>query len=602
MNQLNYADRADFDNADRGFVAGPQQSKITTADGRVVWDFDSTKFLDQDCPDSVNPSLWRQSQLVARAGLYQVTEGVYQIRGFDLSNMTLIEGDTGVIVVDPLMSAETAAAGLALYRAQRGEKPVTGVIITHSHLDHFGGIHGVLDAGSDVPLIAPEHFMVESVAENVYAGTAMLRRGIYYAGSNLERGPHGLVSMGLGFTASTGNPGLLPPTVTITKTGQQESVDGVRVVFQVTPGTEAPSEMNFFLPDHRALCMAENATHNLHNILTLRGALVRDAHIWARYLGEAIALFADESDVLFASHHWPTWGTADIKTFLSQQRDLYAYLHDQTLRLLNQGYTGPEIAEMIELPPVLANAWHARDYYGSISHNVKAIYQRYMGWYDGNPVSLWEHPPTETAKRYAECFGGVGQIVAKARGYAEDGDLRFAAQLLRHAVFAEPDDTEAKNLLADVFEQLGRGAECATWRNCYLTGAAELRTGIKPTVILAGGMTTALSIPQFFDSLAIRVNGPKAWDARAVTDWHFTDLDEHYRLTLENGVLTYIPLGGKTPAEDAEAAFTLTKPQFMGLLAGKGMDGIQHTGDATVLTTVLGVLDDPDPDFAIVTP
>jgi alkyl sulfatase BDS1-like metallo-beta-lactamase superfamily hydrolase len=595
-----FGDRTDFTNADKGFLAGPEQRQITTADGAVCWDFDATAFLDGKCPETVNPSLWRQSQLCARAGLYEVVEGVYQIRGFDLSNMTLIEGTAGVIVVDPLVSAENAAAGLALYRKVRGDKPVTGVIFTHSHIDHFGGVEGVVEAGSKTPILAPAHFMDEAVSENVYAGIAMLRRGMYYAGGNIGHGPKAHVGMGLGFAASTGSVGLLPPTKSITETGQEETLDGVRIVFQMTPGTEAPSELNFMLPGFRALCMAENATHNLHNILTLRGAKVRDARIWSHYLGEALDLFGGQADVVFASHHWPTWGRKEIRDFLELQRDLYAYQHDQTLRLMNQGLVGAEIAETIELPPALEAAWHTHGYYGSVSHNVKAIYQRYLGWYSGHPADLWEQPPVETAKRYADCFGGVPKLVEKAGGYAKDGDLRFAAQLLKHAVFADPENQDAKNALADVFERLALGAENATWRNCYLMGADELRTGVKPTQIGASGMAAALSVPQLFDSMAIRVNGPKSWDVKAVTDWHFTDLDEHYRLTLQNGVLTYSP--HVSDAVAAEATFTLTKPQFLKMMAGGGMDGVKVDGDASVLQKVVGALDEPDPDFPIVTP
>ncbi|MEU6373568.1 alkyl sulfatase dimerization domain-containing protein [Streptomyces sp. NPDC046909] len=595
-----FADRTDFEDADRGLVAPPADRTITTDDGRVVWDFDDTAFLDGDCPDSVNPSLWRQSQLCARAGLYEVADGVHQIRGYDLSNMSLIEGERGVVVVDPLVSAECAKAGLDLYRAHRGERPVTAVLFTHSHIDHFGGVEGVVAPGTEVPIVAPEGFMRHSVAENVYAGTAMLRRGMYHTGAELDRGPGGLVGTGLGFTASTGTVGLVPETLTIRHTGQEERLDGVLFRFQMTPDTEAPSEMNFLLPERRALCMAENATHNLHNILTLRGAVVRDARIWSRYLNEALDLFAHDADVLFASHHWPTWGQDRIRTFLSEQRDLYGYLHDQTLRLTNQGHTGIEIAEMLELPPALDRAWHARGYYGSVSHNVKAVYQRYMGWYDGNPASLWEHPPVETAQRYVDCIGGIDAVLDKGRGYLDSGDPRFAAQLLKHAVFAAPERTDAKELLARTFDRLAQGAECATWRNNYLMGAAELRHGVKKTRLAAGSMAGALSVEQVFDSLAIRVNGPEAWDTDVTVHWHFTDLDEMYRMTLHNGVLIHART--TQPADGTDLGLALTKPQLMGMLAGKGLDGVRHTGDPTALKTLLSVLDDPDPDFAIVTP
>lgn len=459
-----FHDRADFDDADRGFVGALEPGVVKAADGRVVWDADAFTFLDGDCPDTADPSLWRQSQLCAKQGLYEVTDGVYQVRGLDLSNMTLIEGDRGVIVVDPLISTETAAAGLALYRRHRGDRPVTAVIYTHSHIDHFGGVLGVISATDDVPILAPAGFMEHAVAENVYAGVAMGRRAQFYGGNPLQPAATGRIGIGLGLDTSTGTVSLLPPTVDVTHTGQQETLDGVRFHFQLTPGTEAPAEMNFLLPDHRALCMAENATHNLHNLLTLRGALVRDSRMWARYLNESIVLYADTADVVFASHHWPTWGQDRLVTFLSQQRDLYAYLHDQTLRLLNQGYVGSEIAEQIQLPPALEQAWHARGYYGSVSHNVKAIYQRYMGWYDGNPAHLWEHTPEETAKRYVDCIGGTDAVIAKARDYLAAGDLRFAAQLLNHAVFANPEHQQAKELLAETYQQLGQGAECGTWR------------------------------------------------------------------------------------------------------------------------------------------
>jgi alkyl sulfatase BDS1-like metallo-beta-lactamase superfamily hydrolase len=394
---------------------------------------------------------------------------------------------------------------------------------------------------------------------------------------------------------------LIPPTADITHTGQQETVDGVLIEFQLTPGTEAPAEMNFLFPDRRALCMAENATHNLHNLLTLRGALVRDPRIWARYLNEAIVLFGDRTDVAFASHHWPTWGQDKAIRFLSEQRDLYAYLHDQSLRMLNQGYTGLEIAELIQLPPALERAWHARGYYGSVSHNVKAVYQRYMGWFDGNPASLWKHPPQEAAHRYVDCLGGIDTVVAKARQYADAGDLRFAAELLNHAVFADPGHDEARKLLATTYDKLGYGAENGTWRNFYLMGALELRHGaIPPSLSLASpDLIQALTVEQLFDSIAIRVNGPKAWSQALMIDWDFTDQSTRHRMTLSNGALTHWsdPVPGGT-----DLTLTLTKPQLLGMLAGNGLEGIQTEGDPGVLQRLLGLLDTPDPGFAIVTP
>ncbi|KJF22161.1 alkyl/aryl-sulfatase [Rhodococcus sp. AD45-ID] len=599
---LDYSDRTDFDNAERGFIATLEPLTIKNADGRIVFDLSGYSYLDEPCPETVHPSLFRQAQLCVKNGLFEVTDGIYQIRGFDISNMTIVEGDTGVIVIDPMISAECAAAGLALYREHRGDRPVTGLIYTHSHADHFGGVMGVLpDGAGDVPIIAPEGFLEHAVSENVYAGTAMNRRANYQYGYTLDVGPEGQASLGLGIQTSGGSVGLIPPTVDITRTGQEETVDGVRIVFQITPGTEAPSEMNFHFPGSRALCVAENATHNLHNILTLRGALVRDPRIWSHYLDEAVELFAPDSDVVFASHHWPTWGSENIVQFLTEQRDMYAYLHDQTLRMVNIGLTGSEIAEAITLPASLDDAWHVRGYYGSVSHNVKAIYQRYMGWFDGHPSSLWQHPPEQLAARYVDVIGGVPAVLDKARGYIDAGDTRFAAELLKHAVFAEPDNTEARNALADLYTTLGYGAENPTWRGFYLTGAKELRGEITPPPIdLGTGMAAALTVEQLFDTLAIRVNGPRAGGEKLCIEWIFTDLDTKVRMTLSNGALIQTP-NPRTKAT-ADLTLTLTKAQLLGLLAGGGLDGIEHSGDPATIQRLLGLLDSPDPAFAIVTP
>ena len=603
MSDLPFQDRTDFENAERGRVNSLDPCVVRAADGRVVWDLEAYSYLDGDCPATVNPSLWRQAQLCAKHGLFEVTDGIYQVRGMDISNMTIVEGDTGVIVIDPLISAETAAASIALYRKNRGNRPVTGVIYTHSHADHFGGVKGVLpDGAGEVPILAPEGFLEHAVSENVYAGVAMNRRAVYMYGAVLDRSPTGQVSTGLGIATSAGSLGLIAPTTDITHTGQEEVIDGVRMVFQITPGTEAPAEMNFYFPAHRALCMAENATHNLHNLLTLRGALVRDPRLWSRYLDEAIELFAADTDVAFASHHWPTWGARNVISFLSQQRDLYAYLHDQALRMLNKGSTGMEIAEDFQLPPALEAAWHTHGYYGSVSHNVKAIYQRYMGWFDGNPTSLWQHPPQAAAARYVDVIGGQQAVLDKARSYADSGDLRFAAELLKHAVFADPDDTTAREALAGVYERLGYGAENATWRSFYLSGALELRHGIKPAPLgdLGAGMAAALTVEQLFDTLAIRVDGPRAASQALVIDWHITDTGSTVRLALSNGALiqTENPKGKVA----ADLTLTLTKAQLLGLLAGRGLDGIEHTGDPGALTKLMALLDTPDPAFPIVTP
>jgi alkyl sulfatase BDS1-like metallo-beta-lactamase superfamily hydrolase len=595
-----FTDRTDFEDAERGLIGRLEPCVVHNAAGRVVWDNDAYAFLDGDCPDTANPSLWRQGKLTAEQGLFEVTDGIYQVRGLDLSNMTLVESDNGVIVIDPLISSETAAAALALYRTHRGDRAVTAIIYTHAHVDHFGGVNGVYE--SEVPILAGHGFMEAAVAENVYAGGAMVRRGLYMYGSQLPKGPTGQIGVGLGAVTSTGTIGLITPTVEITHTGQEEVVDGVRIVFQMTPGTECPVEMNFAFPDKRALCMAENATHNLHNILTLRGAVVRDARIWSHYLNEAIDLFCDDIDVAFASHHWPMWGRDRVVTYLSEQRDLYAYLHDQTLRLMNHGHTGIEISEMIEMPPALERSWHTHGYYGSVSHNVKAIYQRYLGWFDGNPSSLWEHPPVESATRYVECMGGIDEVVAKAKRYADDGDLRFAAQLLKHAVFSDESHAGATAALADVYEQLGFGAENGTWRNFYLVGAYELRNGITVNDVEVAGspqMISALSVEQLFDSVAIRIDGPKAWDLDLAIDWVFTDRGHTYRTAMSNGVL----IQDVDPAHGtAGLTVTLTKLQLIQMLGGAGLDGIRTEGDTGLIGQLLSVLDDPTPNFPIVTP
>ena len=593
-------DRTDFENANRGLIARLEPGVITASDGKVVYDADTyTRTLEGDCPDTAHPSLWRQSQLTAIQGLFEVTEGIYQLRGIELSNMTLVEGDAGVIVIDPAVSAEVAAAGLALYRAHRGERPVTAVIYTHSHIDHFGGVLGVVDADTDVPIVAPAGFLEHAVSENVYAGVAMLRRGMFHTGMGLPVSATGTIGVGLGPGTSTGTVGLIAPTLDITHTGQQETLDGVRIAFQITPGTEAPSEMNFHFPDKRALCLAENVTHNLHNLLTLRGAEVRDARSWSRYINEALDLFADDTDVAFASHHWPTWGSDDVVKLMTEQRDLYAFLHDQTLRLMNQGLVGSEIAEVIEMPPALEATWHTHGYYGSVSHNVKAIYQRYLGWYDGNPAHLWQHPPEAAASRYVRIIGGIDATVARAQEFADTGDLRFAAELASHAVFADPSHDAARTLLSDVFTRLGYGSECGTWRNNYLTGAQELGGQVVTSMVSSAGMASALTITQLFDSLAIRIDGMRAWDTTASIRWHFTDTGETYRMALSNGVLTHHPTTRTPPAD---LVVTLTKAQLLGMLAGGSPDGVRFDGDPNTFAMIVGFTDDPDPSFAIVTP
>ncbi len=602
----------EFEQARRGLVARFDPPRIENEEGRAVWELESYGFLDSEPPPSANPNLWRQAQLGRIAGLFELAPGFYQLRGFDLSNMHVVEGRDGVVVIDPLVSAETAAAALALYREHRGERPVTGLIYTHSHVDHFGGAKGVLPAGGgdsqQIPILAPAGFLHHAVSENVFAGTAMARRAGYMYGAMLERGPDGQLGAGLGQTVSLGTITLVPPNLDIVETGQEEVVDGVRMRFQLTPGTEAPAEMNIHFPDARVLCIADNAARSMHNILTPRGALVRDPRVWAHYLDEAIELFGEQSDVLFAGHHWPCWGTDEIVDYLEKQRDLYSYLHDQTLRLLNRGLTGAEIAEQIELPPSLAGEWHCREFYGSISHNTKAIYQRYMGWFDGNPAHLWEHPPVEQARRYVELAGGADELLEKARASYAAGDYRWVAEIVNHLIFAEPENREARELQADALERLGHGAENASWRNFFLMGARELREGIvrTPTAAAPPDVLAHLTVSQLLDAMAIRLNGPRAAEHDLRIDWQVTDPDEQHAITVRNGVLRHRP-GGH--GRDADAALVVERKALnqllleiadIGELAESGR--LRVEGDGIKLGELLGLLEDPDPGFAIVTP
>lgn len=598
-------DGQDFADARRGFLGTLPHAEVRNRAGRTVWSMERFAFLDDDAaiPASANPSLWRQARLNAIHGLFEITPGLYQVRGFDLSNITFIEGREGVIIVDPLISAEPAAAALGLYRSHRGDRPVTAVIYTHSHVDHFGGVRGVAseaDIAGGLEIIAPEGFLKEAASENVLAGNAMGRRATYMYGALLPAGPFGHIDAGLGKTTSMGAVSLVPPTVSITRTGERRTLDGVELVFQMTPDSEAPAEMNFYIPHLRALCMAENCTCHLHNILTPRGAQVRDAKSWSRYISEAMALFAGDSEVVFASHHWPRWGAERILAYLSKQRDLYKFVHDQTLRWANHGQTPEEIAERLRLPPSLASEWHTRSYYGTLNHNAKAVYQRYLGWFDGNPAHLHPHPPVEAGQRYVALAGGAEALLAHARTAYAAGDYRWVAELVNHLVFADPDNTEARSLQADALEQLGYQAESGPWRSFYLTGARELRADRTPSDIRPGpaGQIRPLPADQLLDSCSVRLNAEKAGHVSFAFSLHVRDEQTCFHVELSNAVLWHEQIPLTRPPTLALDRLTLAQ-LILGEMTPADAD---IEGDREPLALLVDLLDRFEFWFGIVTP
>ncbi|RAS21435.1 MULTISPECIES: alkyl/aryl-sulfatase [unclassified Pseudomonas] len=614
LQRLPFDDRSDFDNARRGLLEALDQP-VVNADGKTVWNLQRYAFLKGEAPATVNPSLWRIAQLNTLAGLFKVSEGIYQVRGLDLANMTLIEGERGLIVMDPLLSVETARAGLAMYFRHRPQRPVVAVIYTHPHVDHFGGVRGVIDEADvkagNVQVIAPQGFFEHAISENVLAGPAMKRRAQYMYGAPLPRGPRGQVDAGLGKgVPANATISLIAPTRLIEQPFETLRIDGVDIEFQLTPGTEAPAEMNLWFPQFKALCMAENASHVQHNVLTLRGAQVRDAKVWAHYLDQSLLRYGEQAEVVFAQHHWPTWGGAAIRDYLADQRDMYAFIDSQTLRLINRGLGPTEIAAALTtLPPRLASKWYSRDYYGSLSHNVRAVYQRYMGFYDGNPATLNPLPPSEAGAHYVKALGGAERVLTLAREAYGSGDYRWVAELTRHLVFAQPDNSAARELQADALEQLGYQSENATWRNAYLTGAQELRNGVAPAASKGGSaddLVRALTPTLFFDYLGVRVDAAKAAEQDLTINWHFTDLNEDYALTLRNGVLTHRDhtRHGQADVEVKMSKATLDRIALKqtGFLKEATVGDIDISGERVKFMRFMAGLDEPDGRFNIVTP
>ncbi|WP_425987823.1 alkyl/aryl-sulfatase [Afipia sp. DC4300-2b1] len=613
LRTLPFSDRADFEDARRGFIATLPDGIIPGPTDKPAFNTKQYDFLKNDqVPATVNPSLWRQAQLNAINGLFKVTERVYQVRGLDIANLTIIEGESGLILIDPLLSNETAKAALDLYLKNRPAKPVAAVVYTHSHADHFGGAKGVIteeDAKTGrVKVIAPDGFMEHAVAENVIAGNAMSRRAQYQFGSALPVGDRAQIDTGLGKALARGSISLIPPNDVIKQASEKRTVDGVEIEFHLVPGSEAPSEMVMYFPQFKLLNMAEDATHNMHNLYTIRGAEIRDGRLWSRYINDALARYGDRTEIVIAQHHWPVWGNERIVAFLSKQRDLYKFIHDQTVRLLNHGLTSTEIAEQLKLPPSLANDWASRGYYGTLSHNAKAVYQFYLGWYDANPADLNPLPRTEEAKKQVEYMGGAEATIKRARDDYKAGQYRWVASVMSKVVFADPANKDARELGADALEQLGYQSEAATWRNAYLLGALELRGGVgpQPPALVNAELLKGISIDLAFDFLGVRLNAAKAEGKTIVINWTFTDLNETYVMNLENSALTHT--AGKL-SDKADASVTLTRAALDAItLKQRTFLGSVLTGDVSVggnplkLRELFGMLDEFSTGFEIVEP
>lgn len=590
---LDFDDTTEFDNATRGLIAAPDALEIRNADGKLVWSQAAYAFLENDAPDTANPSLWRNAQLNHISGLFEVTDGIYQVRGYDMTNITFIKGDTGWIIVDPLMSVECSEAAFNLVKEELGDYPVKAIIFSHSHVDHFGGVKGVVSEedvlSGAIPVIAPEGFEHYAVSENVYAGNGMGRRASYQYGTLLEAGETGSLSIGIGMGQSKGTASYISPTVDICRTGEILTIDGVEIEFQLTPGTEAPVEMNFWIGSRNALWVAENCTGTMHNLYTLRGAQVRDGNAWAEYIMETVSLYGDKADVVFQSHNWPHWGNDVIREYLVNTAAAYKFINDQTLLYINEGYTETEIAGMIQLPEELEKVWYTRQYYGTVSHNSKAVYEKYMGWYDGNPVHLAELTPSDYAKKMVAYLGDKAAVMEMARKDFENGEYQWVAQITNILVFDDPTDLDARYLCADALEQLGYQAESGPWRNVYLCAAQELRSGTNSDPAnRASGVNDAIAhmTPEMvFDYLGILV------DTAKVSDLTFTANvvlpTGSYVLRAVNGILLYQV---NATAEDADVTWTTNR---MGLLSvvQKNADAVAalvaQDGDETCLEKLM---------------
>jgi alkyl sulfatase BDS1-like metallo-beta-lactamase superfamily hydrolase len=616
LGSLPFVDKRDFEEAKRGFIAPlPEGGVIKNEQGGAAWDMTRFSFIQEGtpAPDTVNPSLWRQCQLTMEGGLYKVVDGLYQVRNADLSNLTIYEGEDGIIVADPLISVETARTALDLYYQHRPRKPMVAVIHSHSHVDHFGGVRGVVDEqdvrAGKVKIVAPVGFLEAAAAENVLAGNVMSRRGSYMYGNLLPPDPKGQVGAGLGMTTSLGTVTLIPPTDLITETGQRMNIAGLDFEFMLAPDSEAPAEMHWYIEQFKAVTAAENCCHTLHNTYTLRGAKIRDPLAWSKYLNQTIQLWGSRAEVLYGMHHWPVWGRERVLEMLEKGRDGYRYINDQTLRLANHGYTPIEIAEMLAFPTELAQHWAMRGYYGTLNHNVKATYVHYLGWFDGNPASLHLLPPEEGSKKYVAYMGGAQEVLRKAREAFDNGEYRWVAEVVNHVVFADPQNQAARALQADALEQLGYQAESGPWRNFYLTGAKELREGVQQLFAPSSASldtVKALSLDLLFDYLGVRLNGPRAAGKKITLNLQFSDTQEACLLALANGALNHTS-GEQVP--DADATLTLTRAALNKIILGESsVDRQIEAGDLKVqgkkeaLYELLSLLDTFEFWFNIVTP